>query len=292
MGGKSPEREISLKTGGAILRVLLEKQYNAVGIVVTKEIATRLIEESIEVAFIALHGPLGEDGTVQGLLEILEIPYTGSGPLASAIAMNKIVTKKILSYHNLPTPAFVSFERQRKDINLPFSYPVVVKPAEGGSTIGVSIVKDKQQLKEAVEKASLYSKKILIEKFINGKEITLGILNGRPLPLIEIVPRKGFYDFHSKYTKGETEYILPAVLDEDISKEITTLGLAAYDAIGCEGAVRIDFMLDQDQKPHILEVNTVPGMTETSLLPMAARYVGIEFSKLVEGILQGASLKK
>jgi D-alanine-D-alanine ligase len=298
MGGLSSEREVSLRTGGAILAALKEQGYQAVALDVGRGIAAQLVSAGIEVAFIALHGMLGEDGAIQGLLEIMGIPYTGSGVFASALAMNKVAAKKIFVYHQLPTPAFdVVYADDgkclKKALNrIALSYPVIVKPAEEGSTIGVTIVQRTEELLSAVKAAGCYGKEILVEEFISGREITVGILDNQALPIIEIIPRNGFYDFQAKYQKGETAYLFPEWLSAAQDQEIKDLVQSAYHALGCCGAARVDFMLSRDDRPFILEINTIPGMTETSLLPKAAARAGIGFADLVEKILWSASLHK
>jgi D-alanine-D-alanine ligase len=290
MGGISHEREVSLKTGSAILKALQEREYQAVGIEVSSDIVQRLLDEQIGTAFIALHGRWGEDGTVQGLLELLRIPYTGSGVLASALAMNKIKAKEIFLYHDIPTPEFIT-PREEELPDPPFPPPWVVKPASEGSTIGVDIVMENTGLKEAIRKARGYDQQVLIERFIEGKELTVGILAGKPLPVIEIVPHGGFYDYQAKYTAGQTEYICPARISEQKQDEVQRACLNAYHALGCSGCARVDLRLSEEDKPFVIEVNTVPGMTETSLVPKAAAHIGITFPQLVETILEEASLK-
>jgi D-alanine-D-alanine ligase len=295
MGGMSRERDISLKTGKAVAKALTTKGYQAQPIDVNPRIAETLSKEKIDCAFLALHGKFGEDGTIQGMFELLRIPYTGSGVLASALALHKVMAKRIFHYEKISTPMFdvlhakdVKKETQR-EISLPL--PVVVKPAREGSTIGVSIVMKEKQWIPALKKAGQYDEEILVEEFINGKEITVGILEDLPLPIIEIAPKSGFYDFHSKYTKGETEYIIPARMPREKYLTAQDLSLRAFRALGCSGVARVDLMLDERNNPFVLEVNTMPGMTETSLLPKAANYAGIAFEELAERILLGASLK-
>lgn len=298
MGGLSSEREISLRTGRAILGALQERRYQAIAFDVERSIAKKLRESAIDVAFIALHGMFGEDGAIQGLLEIMGIPYTGSGVFASALAMNKVAAKKIFMYHNLPTPAFTTVYREDvacaetaiKKITL--SYPVIVKPAEEGSTIGVTIVRREEDMLPALHTAARYGREILVEEFICGREITVGILNDQALPIIEIIPRNGFYDFQAKYQKGETAYLFPDWLSPAQEQDIKATALNAFRALGCSGAARVDFMVNQNFQAFILEINTVPGMTETSLLPKAAARAGIGFADLVEQILWNAAVHK
>jgi len=295
MGGLSREREISLKTGKSILKALGEKGYTVVPIDVGDDIAEKLVKEKVECAFLALHGRFGEDGTIQGMLELMRIPYTGSGVLASALAMDKIMSKKFFLCEKIPTPRFEVFQREqiKKDrpqkVSLPL--PVVVKPAREGSTIGISIVRRDEELDPALKMAGEYDEEILVEEFIKGREITVGILQNIPLPVIEIAPKSGFYDYHSKYTKGETEYILPARIPREKYLYAQEISLKAFQELGCSGVGRVDLMADEDENPFVIDVNTMPGMTETSLLPKAASYAGIPFEDLVERILLGASLK-
>ena len=233
MGGLSAERDISLRTGGAVLSALQAAGYRAAGLDAGRDLPARLAAEGVEVAFIALHGRYGEDGTVQGLLEILGIPYTGSGVLASSVAMDKVTTKKILLHHGLPTPAFDVFRRggSRQDL-LARRFPLVVKPAREGSTIGVSIVRRPEALERGLEEALNHDELVLVEECIQGPEVTVGVLDGVPLPIIQIVPKGGFYDFQAKYTAGQTEYLLPAPLDGALYARLQQSAAAACGALG------------------------------------------------------------
>jgi D-alanine-D-alanine ligase len=295
MGGLSREREISLRTGKAILKALTEKGYTVCSVDVGQDIVERLIRGKIECAFLALHGRFGEDGTIQGMLELMRIPYTGSGVLASALAIHKVMAKKFFLYEKIPTPSFEVFKRGElekdlsRTVSLPF--PLVVKPAREGSTIGVSIVRKEEELAPALKEAGRYDEEILVEEFMKGKEITVGVLEDIPLPIIEIVPKSGFYNYHSKYTKGETQYIIPARIPREKYLYAQEIGLKAFQVLGCSGCARVDLMTDEEENPFVIDVNTMPGMTETSLLPKAADYAGIPFGDLVERILLGASLK-
>lgn len=295
MGGLSREREISLKTGKAILKALTEKGYTVCPIDVGQDIAETLTKKKIECAFLALHGRFGEDGTIQGMLELMRIPYTGSGVLASALAIHKIMAKKFFLCEKIPTPPFEVFHRDEiekvplRNVSLPF--PLVVKPAREGSTIGVSIVRKEEEWIHALKEAGKYDEEILAEEFMKGKEITVGILEDIPLPIIEVVPKSGFYDYHSKYTKGETEYIIPARIPREKYLYAQEMSLKAFRVLGCSGFARVDLMTDENGNPFVIELNTMPGMTEISLLPQAASYAGIAFEDLVERILLGASLK-
>jgi D-alanine-D-alanine ligase len=294
LGGLSAEREISLRTGNAVLRALQERGLDAVALDVGRDLPHRLQETGAQLAFIALHGRFGEDGTVQGLLELLQIPYTGSGVLASSVAMNKLVTKQILLHHGVATPAFAVYRRgddQNAFVALRQGYPLVAKPAREGSTIGVSIVRDPAGLHAGLDEALRHDDLVLVEEFIAGAEVTVGVLGDQPLPVIQVVPKGGFYDFQSKYTPGQTEYLLPAPLPAGVTSKLQAAAVTACRALGCRGAARVDFMV-RGAELFCLEVNTIPGMTETSLLPKAAGAAGIPFDELVLRILADAGLDK
>lgn len=294
MGGKSAEREVSLKTGRAVLKALQENGCNAVGVDVGSDLPMQLREVEAELAFICLHGRHGEDGTVQGLLEMLQIPYTGSGVMSSSMVMDKVITKQILLYHEISTPGFVVFhagddvQKVLKDCR---HFPLVVKPAREGSTIGISIVKNRAELQEGLARALQHDDLILIEDFIKGDEITVSVLNGESLPIIKIVPKSGFYDYTAKYTPGQTEYLLPAPIEAVLYSRLQETSLAACRALSCRGAARVDFMV-REREFFCLEINTIPGMTETSLLPKAAAEAGIDFAELALRILEDAGLNK
>jgi len=292
MGGLSSEREISLKTGNLVTSSLIRKGYDAISIDVGRDLPFRLVDEKIEVAFIALHGRYGEDGCIQGLLEAMGIPYTGSGVTASAIGMDKLLSKKIFEYNDIPTPKFIVYRRDIGEEPIAVRYPAVVKPCRQGSTIGVSLVSKGSELHRAIENALRYDDEVIIEEYISGMEVTAGILEDSPLPLVEIVPAGGFYDFSAKTTSGMAEYIVPARLSPSLSKEIQTIALKAHKALRCCHVSRVDFRVDPAGRPYVLEINTVPGMTETSLLPRAAREAGIAYDDLVEKILSSAFVKK
>ncbi|MDT8443371.1 MAG: D-alanine--D-alanine ligase [Desulfuromonadales bacterium] len=294
MGGLSAEREISLKTGRAVLTALLENGCDAVPIDVDRDLPEQLRTVDAEMAFICLHGRYGEDGTVQGLLEMMQIPYTGSGVMSSSVAMDKVATKQILLYHEIATPGFFAY-RIGDDLAILRErcrhFPLVVKPAREGSTIGISIVHDRFQLEMGLAEARKHDDLILIEDFIQGDEVTVSVLNGEPLPIIKIVPKSGFYDYASKYTPGQTEYLLPAPLEAVLYHRLQEVSVAACRALSCRGAARVDFMV-REREFFCLEVNTIPGMTATSLLPKAAAEAGIPFNELVMQILEDAGLNK
>lgn len=287
MGGKSKEREISLKTGNAIYNALKRRGYDVEMIDCDEHLPFVLKDRKIGVCFIALHGRYGEDGTVQGLLEVLRIPYTGSGVIGSAICMDKVFTKRLLESLGIPTPKYVVLEGDE----IPnFPIPCVVKPAREGSTIGVSIVKERSLIKEAVLKALEYDRKVIIEEYVEGEEITVGIVNGKILPIVKIVPKTGFYDYEAKYTRGMTEYEVPAKITEETEDMARSFSKKIYESFELSGCVRIDMMV-KDNIPYVLDINTSPGMTETSLVPKAWQVSYGTFDDLVEEILLGASLK-
>jgi len=299
MGGRSSERDVSLRTGQAVHQSLVRWGYDAVSIDVSEQLPYDLQNQKVAIAFLALHGPGGEDGTIQGFLETIGMPYTGSGVQASAVGMHKVVTKTLLAAHGIPVPSGTvvqrgdapSLARILKEAKL--TLPVVVKPASQGSTIGVTIVRRAVQWKDALALAHRYDPEAMVETFIPGHEVTvavLGIASGEPkvLPAVEIVAPNGFYDFTAKYQKGKTQYLCPAPLPAKILKQIGDLGRRTFQALGCEGAARVDFRITPKGRPYVLEINTVPGMTETSLLPMAAAQAGIDYDQLVEWILQSA----
>jgi len=294
LGGLSAEREISLRTGRAVEKALTAAGYRTVAIDAGRDLAEQLRSAGVEVAFIALHGRYGEDGTVQGLLELQGIPYTGSGVLASALAMDKLATKKILLHHELPTPGFAVC-RRGEDLRTASGrfrhFPLVVKPNREGSTIGVTIAHDRAEVEAGLLTALEWDDLVLVEDFIAGLEVTVSVLCGEALPVIQIVPKGGFYDYRAKYTAGQTEYLLPAPLDPLLYRRLQEVSVNACEILGCRGAARVDFMV-REREFYCLEVNTIPGMTETSLLPKAAREAGIDFTALCERILTDAGLNK
>ncbi len=295
MGGTSAEREVSLNSGRAILKALWDKGYQAIGLDAKRDIGLRLVKEGIKVAFIALHGRYGEDGSIQGLLEILKIPYTGSGILASALSMNKLASRELFGFHQLPIPKYYLLRKEQasrfKSSDLPFSLPAVVKPCGEGSSVGVNIVSEAREWKAALKEAFRYDYEILIEQYIAGKEIHVGILQDKVLGGVEVVPKDKFYSYQAKYTKGLSEYILPPRLSPKALKKAEKAALEAHKCLGCQGATRVDLRVDPQGRPYLLEVNSLPGMTTTSLLPKIAREIGLDYNDLVERILNKASLK-
>jgi len=296
MGGFSSERDVSLRSGLAIYQALEELGYNSVLIDVGRDIAKVLKKEKVKVAFLALHGGIGENGSIQGMLEVLGIPYTGSGVLASAIAMDKEVSRKIFLYHGLSVPPFVVISHQSKvksqksiDFKLPtieFSLPWVIKPAHEGSSIGVSIMGEEGALAPALQKAFQFGRRAIIEKFIPGKEVHIGILGERALGGVEVRPSLEFYNYEAKYTTGLTEYIIPPEIEPQVYERAKADALKAHMAIGCRGATRVDLKISEEGIPYVLEINTLPGMTGTSLLPKVAQAAGMGFKELIEEILR------
>ena len=291
MGGISAEREVSLKSGGAVFNALKGRLYDVVAIDVGHDICEVVRRERIGIAFLTLHGGYGEDGSLQGLLDVLGIPFTGSGVLASALAMDKEASKKVFLYHKITVPPFVVVSQKAVSQQLSaisFELPWVIKPATEGSSIGVSIVKERSSLSMAMEKAAAFGKRIIVEKYIPGKEIQVGILNNRILGAVEVRPKLEFYSYEAKYTAGLTEYILPPEVHPDILRNAEKQALSAHTALNCKGATRVDLIVDEGGNPYVLEVNTIPGMTETSLLPKIAARAGFDFPLLIEEILKEA----
>lgn len=293
MGGLSAEREVSLKSGSAVHQALQAQGYHAVAIDVGRDLAAVLVQEKIEAAFIALHGRYGEDGCVQGLLELMQIPYTGSAVLASALAMHKLYSKQAFASAGILTAHFHHFRRGElvRPGDLAFGLPLVVKPVQEGSSVGISIVREESQLEAALASAFRHDNEILIEQYIKGQEVQVGILDDRPIGAIEIVPKNEFYDFEAKYTDGMAEHIFPARLEAALYEKAQQIGLAAHHALGCSGYSRVDLLVTESGDSYVLEVNTLPGMTALSLLPeIAAKGAGLSFEALVKRIIESATL--
>ena len=293
MGGLSAEREVSIASGTAVHKALQALGYNAIAIDVKPDLPQRLVSEEIDAAFIALHGRYGEDGCVQGMLELMKIPYTGSGVLASALAMHKLYSKQAFASSDVLTPPFCHVRKgQRISVDmLPFGLPVVVKPVQEGSSVGISIVKEERDLTAAIELASRYDDDILVEQFIEGREVQIGILDDQPIGAIEIVPKNEFYDFEAKYTDGMAEHIFPARLEKPLYEKALRVGLSAHVSLGCRSYSRVDLLITPGEECYALEVNTLPGMTALSLLPeIALKGSGLAFEDLVDRIMRSASL--
>ncbi len=294
-GGISPEREVSLKSGEAVEEGLKEAGYAVFNLdTANGNFFRQLAKEKPDVVFIALHGSYGEDGTIQGWLELVGIPYTGSGVLASALAMDKISSKRIFSSQNLSLPHFQGITRNEgHSLNSHLSFPLVVKPARSGSTLGVSLLRDgnELELERALERAFQYDRSFaILEEYIEGKEITVGIIDDpepRSLPIIQIIPKNELFNYQAKYTKGFCEYIVPAPISQEESVRVKEAALKAYESLGCRDFARVDMIL-REGVAHILEVNTIPGMTKKSLLPLAAHAEGLSFPVLVDKIVKSA----
>ena len=318
LGGISPEREVSKSTGKSVYNALLNLGYEVVvldpayGINQPFEVedyfaendfsetsnenyldAVNLISPNeISVAFLALHGKYGEDGTIQSLLELKGIKFTGSKVLSSAIAMDKIMSKILFEEYNVPTPKWFHFkkgESTSSDVNKiieeKFGYPAVVKPNDQGSTVGLTICKSSEQLDDAIHNAFEYSDRILVEEYIPGREVTVAVIDNDALPVLEIRPKHGIYDYECKYTSGMSEYIVPADVSTDASKQLQSIAVQACKSLRCEVYARVDFRLSPENKIFTLEVNTLPGMTSTSLVPKMAKAIGLSFEQLVEKII-------
>jgi D-alanine-D-alanine ligase len=303
MGGLSREREISLRSGRNCLAALQRLGYDAVAVDVGLDVAEVMRREAIEVAFLALHGKYGEDGAIQGFLEVLGIPYTGSGILASALGMNKTCSKKLASHHDVPTPDFISFDceddieaRCREELGR-LEMPVMVKPCEEGSSFGVSKIDSPESLPGVIGELCGDYREVIVEEFVEGDEVTVGLLETADgfldLPVLQLVPRQSeFYDFEAKYNEGMTEFILPADIKEAVAARCQELARTVHTAVGCRGFSRVDFMIDADDVPQFTEINTLPGMTDTSDLPAQAKEAGISYEQLVELMLQSANLAR
>ncbi|MBK7630794.1 MAG: D-alanine--D-alanine ligase [Ignavibacteriales bacterium] len=318
LGGTSPEREVSKSTGKSVYQALLNLGYDVIPLDPAYGInqpinvedyfadsdyaeisnenyldAVNLISaEQISVAFLALHGKYGEDGTIQSLLELKGLKFTGSKVLSSAIAMDKIMSKILFEEYQVATPKWFHFkkgehtsEEVRKKIENQFGFPAVIKPNDQGSTVGLTICKSSDQLDEAMHKAFEYSDRILVEEYIPGKELTVAVIDDVALPVLEIKPKHGIYDYECKYTSGMSEYIVPADVTEEVAKSLQEIAVQACKSLRCEVYARVDFRLSPDNKVYTLEVNTLPGMTSLSLVPKMAKAVGISFEQLVEKII-------
>ncbi len=320
MGGRSSEREISLRTGQGVAQALRNLGHDVTSVDAAdgsvlpagKEEASAAKRETVlkqpvsamlkgletpavvgaELVFIALHGTYGEDGTIQAALDLAGKTYTGSGVLASAIAMDKAMSKRVFEREAIPTPHWVVLEAgvpgRGIDTSLLGGYPLIVKPNSEGSTVGLTVVKHPSELDAALEKAGRHDTQILIEQYIEGRELTVAVVGEEAFPIVEIEPKSGFYDYESKYTKGKTVYTCPAELDKELGRHVRELAVECAAVLGCRGVVRVDFRLTEDDEPYVLEVNTVPGMTPTSLVPMAAAAKGMTYDQLVGRIVDMA----
>ncbi len=301
MGGRSLERDVSLKSGQRVREALEARGYEHMTLDVDEQMVDNLLDSAPDVVYIALHGKYGEDGTIQGLLELLGIPYTGPGVYANIVSFDKVLAKEILARHDIPTAPWLtlsaaSFKEMgassalSKAVDL-LGLPLVVKPAGQGSALGIKIVHKEEDLPKALIGALSYDDKVVLEKFLDGTELTVSILGNDPevaLPIVEIVTENEFFDFDSMYRMGATEYFVPARLDEATTERVKDISLAVHRALGCRDVSRVDLIMTPDDAIHILELNTSPGMTETSLLPMAAAAAELDFNDLVDQLVKMA----
>jgi len=300
-GGESEEREVSLKSGQAIYKALKDEGLDVVKMDVDRKMLKKIEREKIDVAILALHGGWGEDGTIQAVCKLTRIPFTGPDVLGSALALNKVMAKKIFKSESIPTPPWKVISQDEitregyldnfiKKLGEEFGLPVVLKPALQGSSVGLKVVKEKMNLKSSIKESMKYGKCLLVEKYLRGTEVTVGILglgpNLEPLPVVEIVPKRGVYDFKSKYTEGQTQYIVPARLPKKLYEKAQLLALQAFKALNLDIVARIDMLIEKNRNLYVLEANTNPGMTATSLLPKAALAAGYEFPKLLRRMIE------
>lgn len=295
-GGQSAEREVSLMSGQGVHDALHSVGIDAHLFDTGRNSLVELAAAGFDRVFIALHGRYGEDGTIQGALELLRLPYTGSGPMASSLSMDKIMTKRLWLQHGLPTPGFAVLCGTEDLAQVaPLGMPVMIKPPHEGSTLGITRVESQADLKMAYELAAGFDEEVLAEQFIRGREITVPVLgkgnDARALPIVEIIAPGGNYDYEHKYISNDTRYICPAELDTALTERIQRLAEKAYRTLGCEGWGRADFMLDDEGQPWLLEMNTSPGMTSHSLVPMSARAAGMDYAQLCVEILSTAACK-
>lgn len=296
MGGPSAEREVSLRSGNAILEALLSKGYDAGPVELGMPTKEGLKSLDIDVAFIALHGTFGEDGQIQAMLEDLRIPYTGSKVRASRLGMDKVASRRLFQkeklfvphYEVLTSPSPFPLPKGERIKERGIGGQIVVKPSAQGSSVGVTIAEKQKELEEAIDKAFGFGDAVILEEFIEGKELTVGILDDKPLPVIQLVPKRRFYDEVAKYTSGMTEYLVPAPISKMESDMAQDAAIRAHRCLGCASFSRVDMILSREERAVVLEVNTIPGMTQLSLLPKAAKAAGIEFAELCERMLRSA----
>ncbi|MFZ9469513.1 MAG: D-alanine--D-alanine ligase [Rickettsiales bacterium] len=298
-GGWNSESEVSMRSGSGVFDALINLGYDAVKINFTRNIYQDLMTHKVDLVFNALHGKFGEDGKIQGLLDILDIPYTHSGLLASAICMDKVLTRKICSQSNILSPKYEILRQNEQQDNLEkiqqFEKPFVIKPISEGSSVGVEVIMPNHKFNIS-DYNWQYGNELILEKYIAGQEIHVGIMNGKALGAIEVRPHGLFYDYNCKYTRGMSDYIMPAEISEEKYEEVLKLAEICYETVGCRGVARVDFILNNkkiedfepDNQFYLLEVNTHPGFTPTSLLPKIAKYVGISFEEIVEFLIDNA----
>ncbi len=295
MGGWSSEREISLLSGQRVLNSLKGQGFQAVGIDISRNFTDQIKRAKIDLAFVILHGRPGEDGTIQGYLDLLGVPYTGSGVTASAICIDKVVTKMLFERVGIPTPPYFVIETGADvaaivaEAEKQFGYPMIAKPRSEGSSVGIELLEGRRGAVERCERVRRGFGDILLEQFVPGMIATVGILVEEPLPILELVPRQqAFYDYEAKYTRGETEFVLPARLDPKVADKIKELALKAHKLMGCSGFSRIDLVVRQGKLPYFLEINTLPGLTDISDFPAEAEHAGISYDEMIFRILADA----
>ncbi|OGC24828.1 hypothetical protein A2291_02345 [candidate division WOR-1 bacterium RIFOXYB2_FULL_42_35] len=298
MGGRSGERAVSLRSGKNVLNSLKSQGYNVISSDLDDDLISKLKKEQVDIVYIALHGRFGEDGVVQGMLELAGIPYTGSKVLASALAMNKLAAKRVFVAENIPTAKYLEVDASENikeevaKIEKQFKLPIILKPTSEGSSLGVIKIKTWEGFEKTLEQSVAEFKAVFVEEFLVGQEITVGVVGKyqdlQALPILELVTKNEFYDYEAKYTAGLTEFILPARLNPETTKKAQEIALAAHRALGCYGVSRVDMIIGQDQIPYVHEVNTIPGMTDQSDLPAEAAHLRISFDELVVRILESA----
>jgi len=301
-GGTSFEREISLSSGKRVTEALRDRGHDVVPLDLDGDLVRTLTEQPIDVVFLALHGQVGEDGSIQRLLDLLDLPYTGSRATSSALAWDKSVSKGMLRRHGVSTPDWhvLSTEAVREygagqaldRIAARLAFPIMVKPVQGGASLGVRRVERREDLAAAIMAAFHYHSAVLLEQVVTGTEVAVSIVDGAPLPAVEIHAREGTYDFAARYTHGATEFHVPARLDDQVAQACATAARATWDVLGCRHIMRADLMVDDDGRPWVLEVDTCPGLTETSLLPLAARAADLSFEALCEQLIELARIER
>ena len=298
MGGRSGEREVSLRSGKRVFGSLKKQGFDVISMDLEDDLISRLRKEKVDIVYIVLHGRFGEDGTVQGLLEMAKIPYTGSKVLASALAMNKLASKRVFDAVGIPTPRYLEVsasnhvKKEAERIRKVFPFPLVLKPTSEGSSLGVTLIREREKFDKILEKTVAEFKDVFVEEYVRGKEVTVGILGRnndiQALPILELVPKNEFYDYHAKYTAGMTDFVLPARLSKPLYQRTQDIAREAHRALGCYGVSRVDIIVGNDHIPYVHDVNTIPGMTDRSDLPAEAAHAGISFDELVVRILESA----
>jgi len=297
MGGWSSEREISLLSGQRVLNSLKGQGFQAVGIDINRGFTEQIKRAQIDLSFVILHGRPGEDGTIQGFLELLGMPYTGSGVTASALCIDKVITKMLFERTGIPTPPYFVIEAESNlsaivaEAEKQFGYPMIAKPRAEGSSVGIELLEGRRGATDRVERVRRGFGDILLEQFMPGMIVTVGILVDEVLPILELVPkRRTFYDYESKYTRGETDFVLPARLDAKTAERVKELALKAHHLMGCSGFSRIDLVVRSDKQPYFLEINTLPGLTDISDFPAEAEHAGVSYDEMIFRILSDALL--